>query len=107
MDLLARVKRVQTAARRLTFFGALYRLIALVFAIVAVAAFIDFALRPQQPAVRWTMSGVVLAAALACALRLLRPAISYRPGLIAIARRIELRFPVLEERLSIAVAFLE
>src|SRR5207248_450002 len=67
----------------------------------------DFAIRSQHAAFRWATSGIGAAAALWCALRFVWPTLQYRTGRLATTRRIESRFPVLGERLSNAVAFLE
>lgn len=84
----------------------LYRFAAAAVAIIATIAALDYLLRWHDPGLRWLVSlAVCLGIGLAFSY-LAWPTFTARRGLIDVARRIELRFPQLGERLSSAMAFL-
>ena len=80
--------------------------VAIALTAAVVAAFGDFALRYEEPGIRWAST---LAVALVFAWTFWRyflPSICFRLDDIFLARQIERRFPELHERLAGAVAFL-
>jgi len=105
-SLRQRVESVQRGARRLVWQYGLARFAAAVIALVLGVGLIDYLIRLHDPALRWLFSAVALAGAAWFFLRLAWPAIAFRSNLVSAARRIELCFPMLGERLSSAMAFL-
>ena len=105
-SLQQRVETVQRGAMRLVWRYALARLAAAVIALVMAAAVLDYSLRLHDPALRWLLSGAVLAICGWLFARQVRPMFRFRPSLVSAARRIERLYPALDERLTSAMAFL-
>ncbi len=101
-----RVEQVRAAGSRLLWLYALARSLAAALAIVCGLCSIDYLLRLHDPLARWILSFLAIALAIGAFVKLAWPSLRTRPGLIATARRIELRFPELGERLSSSIAFL-
>src|SRR6476620_3617462 len=104
-SLQQRVARVGAAARRLRWVYGLARFGAAVLAIVVGLGLIDYLLRLHAPVARWLLSAVGVVLTIIAFLKLAWPAIRLRQSAVSTARRIELRFPDLGERLSSAIAF--
>src|SRR2546423_9963654 len=105
-SLLHRVQNVQAAARRLICLYGLAR-----FAVASIVAsvglsFIDYLLRLHDPVARWLFFALFVALIVASFRVFVWPVLWLNRDSIATARRIELRFPNLGERLSNAIAFL-
>src|SRR6266487_3862794 len=101
-----RVHQVQATARRLMcLHGLAWFAVAVVLAIISLGL-LDYLLRLHDPLARWLLSVALLASAILAFTEFVLPAILVRQSPIATARRIELRFPALDERLSSAVSFL-
>ena len=101
-----RVEQVQAAGRRLLWWYALARFAAALLVIAAGLCSIDYLLRLHDPLARWLLSSLAVALAVIAFVKIAWPSLRARHSLIATARRIELRFPELGERLSSSMAFL-
>src|SRR5437870_2247143 len=105
-DLAQRVQSVQAAALRLVWSYGLCRFGAAAIVTLVAFGFVDWLLRAQDPVLRWLFSAAAAALVFLEFAKLAWPAMRFRGGLIATARRIERQFPQLGERLTSAVAFL-
>ncbi|HMC09984.1 MAG TPA: hypothetical protein VKH44_01790, partial [Pirellulaceae bacterium] len=101
-----RVQQVQTIASRLMFFHGLARFAVAVVLAITGLGFLDYLLRLHDPLARWLLSASLLATVIFAFNKLVLPSLRVHQSPIGTARRIELRFPVLRERLSSAIAFL-
>src|SRR5262245_47446673 len=106
LRLIQRVEQVRTAARRLVWQYALSWFALAAVAIAAGMGLVDFLLRPHDPVLRWSLSATALVLLAIGFIKLAWPALAFRQSLVGAARRIELHFPQLGERLSSAIAFL-
>jgi hypothetical protein len=104
--LLHRVHDVQAAAYRLTLICGLARFAAVAILSVIGLGLVDYLLRFHDPIARWLIPVSLLALLATSFLKLVVPVLRSSQNMIATARRIERRFPELDERLSSAVAFL-
>ncbi len=104
--LQARLRTTASRARRLMIMTGVARFLTMVTAAVLVACFSDYVLRFQDVGVRSVITSLVVVVAAWCAMRFFHPAWSWSADDVEIARRVESRFPQLQDRLSSAVAFL-
>ena len=101
-----RVSAVERRVRRLRWCYALSYFFLAALAMVAAALLVDYFLRLHDPGLRWILS-LAVAGGLGWAVwRIVAPTFAPRRDLVVVAQRIEDRFPVLEGRLSSAIAFL-
>jgi hypothetical protein len=103
-DQIARLRR-QT--RRLLLAYGLGSLFALVLAAVLALGLADYLLRFEDRGVRIIATLALVAVTLLAVYRFVVPILSLRLSDVAIARRVERRFPELQDRLSSAINFLE
>jgi hypothetical protein len=105
--LVQRVHEVQSEARRLILLYGLARFVAASILTAIGLGLIDYLLRLHYPVARWLVSAsfavMIVASVWKCVVPVLRP----RQDPIGTARRIELRFPELGDRLSSAMAFID
>jgi hypothetical protein len=106
-SLTHRVEQVQHAATRLTWLYGLARFATATLAAIIGLGLLDYLLRMHDPTARWLWSAAAAGLAMVAFAKLGWPAIRFRHSLLETARRIELHFPELGERLSSAIAFLE
>jgi hypothetical protein len=88
-----RIAEVQRAAGRLVWLAGMAWLAAAVVAATVALGLADYLLRPHDAALRWLLSATALGVAAWAAVKLALPVLSYHQGPIAVARRIERRFP--------------
>ena len=105
-SLQTRVDHIRRGARRIVWLHALGWVLAAVLATAMLAAGIDYLLRPNDLVLRSLLTLIVIAVLAWASKRWLLPAWQYRPSLLEIAQRIELRWPRLGGRLSSSIAFL-
>jgi hypothetical protein len=100
------VDQVRRAARRLVWLHGLARFAAAVITVIVAAGLADYVLRREDLALRGLLSVVALGLVIAAFVRFAWPVVWPAFGRVAIARRVERRFPELGERLSSAIALL-
>jgi hypothetical protein len=101
-----RVEQVRAAGRRLLWWYATARFAAAVLVLGSGLCAIDYLLRLHDPLARWLLSSLAVALAGIAFVTIAWPSLRAHHSLLATARRIELRFPELGERLSSSIAFL-
>src|SRR5262245_3084355 len=106
-SLAQRVLRIQSAATRLRFLYGLAWFVSVVLGLLLVLAVIDYSLRLDNVFGRWGLSLAALAVVVFAFGKWIWTNRIVRQDVIATARRIERRFPELQERLSSAMAFLK
>ena len=100
-----RVEAVRRKAAGMRWFVAACRVFAVVVTAIVFVGVADFFVRSPEPVVRWLMTALVVAAAVAAVWRWGWPAAWAGCSQLATARHIEARFPQLRERLSNSIAF--
>ena len=106
-SLAQRVLRIQSAAARLRLLYGLAWFVSVVLGLLLVLVVIDNSLRLDNVFGRWGLSLVALSVVVFAFGKWIWPNLIIRQDVIATARRIERRFPELQERLSSAMAFLK
>jgi hypothetical protein len=100
-----RVDEVRRTAARLQRWIALFRVLATLIAGFLALAIFDWFSRSHLPVVRWALCGLLVGVLVAAIWRWIVPAARSSWSQIAMARRIEQRFPELSSRLSSSIAF--
>lgn len=101
------VTSVQQQVQRQLWVQSLCNYLALMLGATLLLGFADFLIRSQDPGLRFTSTILFLLAAIWGSTRLLLPTFAYAPTLVDTARLIETRTPLLRNRLSSALAFLD
>lgn len=102
----ARVDSVRRRAARLLWLYGLCRCFMAALSILVAFAAVDFVLRLRDPASRWAVSALAIAALILVIWSALQPFRRILPSRVQTARRIENIFPQLRDRLSSAIDFL-
>ena len=100
------IAALRRRVRRLLLLYGISRWLTVAAAICAAAALVDFVLKHEERGIRFAASLTVLSLGVWAGYRYLLPPLTARFSDVFLARRIELRHPILHERLTGAVAFL-
>ncbi|UUO08068.1 hypothetical protein M4951_07055 [Blastopirellula sp. J2-11] len=105
--IVTQVERIRNRAVRLVRWRALFWCVAALLGVLGGVALLDYLVHSEEPGTRYFFSIAAWVSCLAVAIYFLRTAWSWRPDLLATARRIEAFFPQFRERLSSSLEFLE
>ena len=105
-SLIEQVRQVARRVRRLMIFRAAALVFVLCCVAWIVAATLDSLVRSESPWFRWSMTSIVVAAAVGGIVRWLSPVLRSRPSLVSTARRIERSLPQSNDRLSSTIDLL-
>lgn len=94
------VERMAQRTRQLVFLRAVCLFVCLLLSGTALLATMDYLLQLRSPYVVWFQFALFITLLLLTVSKIIVPAERYRPGLVEIARRLEVTFPQLHQRLS-------
>ena len=94
------VERMAQRSRQLVFVRAVCIFVSLLLSGIALLATVDYLLQLRSPFVVWFQFALFIALLLVTVAKIIVPAERYRPSLVEVARRLEVAFPQLHQRLS-------